>query len=560
MSTHTPQQPQEPNKRQVLEDKLKLHITREFNLGEKVITLLKQNKELETGLQQQLTAKAELEQRLQEMETSKQKLEQQFRQTQQDLRKQQKTLRRRSRRIVETEEGSREDLHTLRLKIGHLKAQLDLLDTQKVEEHVQLTNTIKELTEKESLLKQELQKIAYQKEVVEEDLQHAVQKLHSFSKTHSDQHKQYEKQIESLHHERAALETRIGQLMKDKQQNERVLEQEIASLKMSNAQLEQKVASLSQQQIETPPDFDANLLQVIEKQDHFIRELKDRAHQRSAMLRAENELLRKEFENMATSQKQILEEKETLESSLQGLQSDLAEYIHLQNKVDEVQREKAHFEATFRKKLGLVDASPPEPAREDRGAAQAAPAEARQRQRRAPQEARTEASEQTGTILRSYSINMYDLLREVWNTPYTRFLLAGFVAILIALGIIAYMLTFPGSPSVKQSGRLQTQGTPYQAPTAVPAQSRRTPQQVQKHAQSRAPTPAITQPATETPPPRATTAAPPAPHQSSPQPAARDIVVQLADPQAGRFAPKQHTPFPTIEDNIVLRRHYEHRY
>ena len=154
--------------KQVLEEKLKLHIQREFDLGEKVISLLRQKKALETNLQEQLNTKGALETKLQEAVASKHALEQEYSQIQKDLRTQQKTLRQRSRRFSVTEEDSREDLRTLREEIHRLQEQLELLDIQKVEEHAHLSNKIKKLVKKEHELKHYFQKISHQKGIAEE--------------------------------------------------------------------------------------------------------------------------------------------------------------------------------------------------------------------------------------------------------------------------------------------------------------------------------------------------------------------------------------------------------
>ena len=54
----TPQNVLTAERQKMLEEKLKVHIQREYDLGEKVIGLLKQKKQLEETLQEQQTAHA----------------------------------------------------------------------------------------------------------------------------------------------------------------------------------------------------------------------------------------------------------------------------------------------------------------------------------------------------------------------------------------------------------------------------------------------------------------------------------------------------------------------
>lgn len=289
------QPPTEQSSQQLLEEKLKLHIQREFDLGEKVITLLKQKKELESSLQAQLSAKDEMEQQLAEALANRQSIEQKYAKIQQDLRAQQKSLRQRSRRFAATQEGSQEDLEALREEIRRLKQQLEILDIQKVEEHVRLSNTIEERSRQERQLKQELQKISFQKELAEEELDTIAQQFQKLSDVQEQEQAKHEKEIERLQRKQAQAEIQIAHVLDEQKQIERKLRQEIETLQYSKAELEEKLAHLQPSQNETQ-EIGVELLQVIEQKEQEIRELQEKAHQRSAILRAENETLRQEME------------------------------------------------------------------------------------------------------------------------------------------------------------------------------------------------------------------------------------------------------------------------
>lgn len=340
---------------QVLEDKLKMHIQREFDLGEKVISLLKQKKELETNLQTQLGTKEGLEKELTDAIESKRALEQKYSDMQRNLHAQQKNLRQRSRRFGATEEDSREDLKALREEIRRLKQQLEILDIQKVEEHVRLSNEIEGLCGKERQLKQQLQQISYQKELAEEELDIAAQQCQKLSEVHGQEKAQHEQEIERLQRKQAHLEIRIAHILDEQHRNERTVQQEIETLKHSKAQLEEKVEHLEHQQAQPSQGHTTELRQVIEQKEQAIQMLQAKAHQRSAMLRSENESLRKEMENILTKREEMGWENQMLESSLKNLQHDLAEYLLLKNKYEEAQREKEHFEEMFYEKIQFLE-------------------------------------------------------------------------------------------------------------------------------------------------------------------------------------------------------------
>ena len=360
MNTQTPNGLQEQNPQHVLEERLKIHIKREFDLGEKVIALLKQKKTLESHLQEQFQTKTELERQLTDIITSKRTLEEQFAEVQRELRERQKALRRRSRRIIEHEEGSREDLKALRQEIHHLREQLELMDTQKVEEHVQLSNRIQALCAQESRLKAAIQHISQEKEGVEEEFESAIGKFQELATAHEHEKAEYEQQIERLQRKQAHLEIQIAHLFDEQQRNEQKLQQEIATLKQSKAELEaklrEKIELLRQQPTEIIPDPDAEFRHLLQQKENYIQELQEKAHQRSAMLRAENANLKHEVQAMLSAHEKITWENQMLESSLKGLQNELAEYLQLKNKFEEVQKEKEHFEATFYKKMKFLEA------------------------------------------------------------------------------------------------------------------------------------------------------------------------------------------------------------
>ncbi|PIE35619.1 hypothetical protein CSA56_03440 [candidate division KSB3 bacterium] len=349
---HTPQDAQ---KQKLLEEKLKTHIQREFNLGEKVIALLKQKKELESNLREHQNAQGKLEEELERMVQSKEEVETKFLQTQKALQERQRKLKTRSRIIVGDEEQSRETLKQLQRKIHELQTELDTGDSQQSEEKKRLMLNIRKLRKKEVLQRQKLRKIVQQRDSIENRLRSVVKKYKHLAGAYHNQKKQHEKLLETLYKEQINREARIELLQDEKQLNEESLLKEIESLKQAKSELEEKLERVEQKVPATSWALDADLLQVIEKQNQYIQELKDKAHQRSTMLRVENDTLRQEMEEMSNSQEKAKWENKMLESSLKDLQEDLAEYIQLKNKFEEVQEEKERFEQLFRRRLQFIE-------------------------------------------------------------------------------------------------------------------------------------------------------------------------------------------------------------
>jgi chromosome segregation ATPase len=594
MTTHASQTSSGETK-QILEEKLNQHIQREFDLGEKVISLLKQKNELEVRLQEQLSSKGNLEERLSEAISSKQNLEQEYSRMQKELRAQQKTLRQRSRRFSVNEEDSREDLRALTEEIQRLKQQLDLLDNQKIEEHVQLSNTIEELSKKEQHLQQEVQKISYQKEIAEEELEHTAQHFHKMTDAHEHEKQQHEKEIERLQRKQAHMEIRIAHLLDEQQRNERSLQQEIESLKHSKAILEEKVEQLRRENPDHDEEAERELLQVIERQESVIQQLKERAHQRSSMLRAENETLKQEVQSMLSEHEKINWENQMLESSLKTLQHDLAEYLLIKNKFEEAQREKEHFEEAFYRKIKFLEERyvasgetapeiPEESVHIHHHVAETAPPAERtrnavktrkkspKRQRRVPVD-----EEKTEKILyRSHNALWPKILIPV-----------GAILILLLSALITVQLLklfgpaeipttateLPPSgyalPEDKfglhqpSNGGLLRNGADAVVPDLEPSVS---PSLVEPEENSHMqPEPAVSpqhmlanavSEQAESLPGEEPKAVPPN-YVKQPQQVASTVVVQLTNGGNSRFLPREFQAFPTAENNVVLRRYYK---
>ncbi len=353
-----PQNVQAVERQKRLEEKLKVHIQREYNLGEKVIALLKQKKELEGQLLEQRNAQGHLEQELAEISMAKQDVEQQFLETQTTLQAQQRTLKTRSRMILQDEEHSRETLDELHRQIAELQGELLFLDAQKGEEHTELAERIAALQRKEQVQQQKLRKIVEQRDEVEKRLRLIIKKYNRLAGAYKQEKRTHEQQLEALNQEQIHQEARIELLCDEQKVNEETLQKEIEALREEKSELEAKLQCHEQENPTPAWSHDENLLQVIERQNRYIEELKDKAHQRSTMLRTENDTLRTEMDDLASAQEKVKWENHMLENSLKDLQSDLAEYMSLKHKFDEVQREKEKFEKTFQRRLRLFDEQP----------------------------------------------------------------------------------------------------------------------------------------------------------------------------------------------------------
>ena len=374
----TPQNVLTAERQKMLEEKLKVHIQREYDLGEKVIGLLKQKKQLEETLQEQQTAHAKLEGELAEIAAQKNEAEQNFSDAQKSLHEQQRTLKSRSRLIQQDEEQSRGTLEQLHRQIDALREELQSMDSQKQTEQAQLAEKIIRLQRKEQAQQQKLHQLVTHRDEVEKRLAFVVKKYKRLALLQKQQKKQHEQQLESLYQEQIHREARIELLRDEQKVNEEALLKEIETLKEEKAALQAKLGQQDESSAPTTWANDENLLQVIERQNQYIQELKDKAHQRSVMLREENDALRKEMDDLASSQDKVKWENHLLETSLKDLQSDLTEYMNLKQKFDAVQREKENFEKMFQRRLHLFEeqqeAAPMKVARELPAATEIIPA------------------------------------------------------------------------------------------------------------------------------------------------------------------------------------------
>ena len=576
MSANNSQGSQPERRQRVLEEKLKSHIQREFHLGEKVIALLKQKKELEQHLQEQQQAQKTLKQNLETVLQSKSQLEQQFVQTQQNLQQQRHSLQRRTQMIVASEEDSRGTLDQLQQKIQQLEQQLQTVDRQRVAERNQLIRKVRFLRKKEQQQQQKLQDIAQQRDFIETQLQELVQEYERFSKTHLQERYQYEQKIAFLTQEQQLQETQISSLEGEQQGNDEDLHQELDALRMSKAELERQVAQMKQQQNGQAREMDADLLQVIEKQAQFIEELKTQAHQRSTLLRTENETLREEIAIMTTSQQQTQWENTMLESSLKDLQSDLAQYIHVKQKFDDVQREKAAFEEKFQRRLQFLD----HPATAPQAAGQIAAAEA-ETEAMFPRLIHEEAGEpETDFASWRHSDETFgERVGSFWvkmTEPRIMNVILIGIALLLAFEIaqlIPWRYIFLSAQSVSQPVQPPRRSLTERAPTsnAEIASEKKTPFLADSLRSVAAPRPrAVEPPATPTilpliepvqSPPRQTVSPP----RKSPPPrpirpritvAARPVpmLIYLPASHAAFIETAPSREFPTIHNNSILRR------
>lgn len=595
------QNSQKPTRSRMLEEKLKTHVQREFTLGEKVIALLKEKQQLEADLQEQLTARHTLEKNLEDTVQSKEVYERKFTEAQKALKEQRELLRHRSQRIVESEESSQEQLNLLQLKIRVMEEQMDALDKQKVEEHVRLSRDMQELRQKEQQRQQELQQLAQQKELVEHQLRETMRKFRRLSSAHHGDQQQYEQRIQTLLGTQIESEAQIKQLQEEQRRNEHKLRQEIESLKISNAQLEEQLKRLNSEKAQVGStkqltnlrqDIDADLLKVIEKQDHFIRDLKDKAHQRSTLLRSENEVLRQEMEKISSAQEKFKWENQMLETTLKGLQQDLVEYLQLKNTFEEVQKEKERFETIFQRKLQIFEhrvenrKMPTE---------QSADTHHREKVRISVHEPVTASNEDQGSEEKPDK-KKSSFLQNLFSRKRTRTTLVNVISLLfvVVLAVVVYKL-FPweyvrmAAPTPVKSAASETpkrvpeiqvaenadlplkvEGNPPVKVESVPSIAlENTPETFAQH-QPPAKSPPVKRKVKALPRKNAPPVQPPVPKITAPpivpktesriikkRPA--DILVQLSDTQAiSAFYPPIQ-PLPTIENNIVLRHRYEQK-
>ncbi len=339
----------------MLEEKLKVHIKREFDLGEKVISLLRQKKQLETSLQKQLQAQEGLKKELETVLQSEESFERKFIKVQEELQERQQTLQKRSQIIVTDEENSRETLEHLRWQIHVLKEQLEVLDRQKIAEQNQLLQKIRELRQKEKTLSSQLQEHSHEQGRIETQLRQTMKNFQNLSHKYKKERKHYEQQIKSMRGKQIGLESEIETLFEKQKINENTLRSEVEILRITKAQLERKVEQLQQKKRPASPEFDAELLMVIDKQEGFIEEIREKAHKRSTLLKSENENLREEMQTILDEQEKIRWENQMLESSLKGLQGELGEYIQIKEKFEDIQQEKKHVEDNLRRKVKFFE-------------------------------------------------------------------------------------------------------------------------------------------------------------------------------------------------------------
>ena len=584
MNAHTPQHSRDDQKKHALEAKLRDHIQREFSLGEKVISLLKQKKELEAHLQQQQQQRDLLEKNLEEILKGKEAFEQKFLAIQQELQEQQQRLRSRSHLILENEENSRHTLKDLRQKIALLEKQLGAVDQQKVETQKRLLRQIQQLRQKEREQSQQLHKTSRQRDVIEKRLHELAQNYHRLSQSYQHEKQEHERQLDLLFQEQVRQESQVEQLLEQYKQNEEKLQQEITELKISKTQLEDQLAHMKQQAALVSKEQEADLLRVIEKQQLYIEEFREKAHQRSTILRTENETLRKEMEAMLDSQEKMKWENQMLETSLKGLQADLSEYIQLQKRFEEVQREKETFEEKFHRKIQFLQ-EPREEPEQASGAQEPLEKQSKlpleeQRQNGRKSKKRAPSGEENRSfkskLLQWFSFSHDKLLNTVMVI----------IALILAIQILCLIpwqyfglsshsrpqqvkITPQAelSPLDAQPGRsgifapLETEADKPEPIPTVPDKrqtSSSKPSGEEKAGEdSTLCLPSITSEKTRSPD------TPPTPHPpeqtSFTRPRPTNIVVKLLPDQIHRFPPQTPMPLPTSENNSILRRYYKQK-
>ncbi len=593
---HTPQDAQ---RQKMLEEKLKTHIQREFNLGEKVIALLKQKTELESSLREHQDAQGKLEKELELMVQSKEDVEEKFLLAQTELQERRNKLRTRTRIIVEDEEQSRTTLKQLQQKIRALQTRLNAADVQKIEEKKHLVLHLQKLRKKEALQRQKLREISQQRDSTEKRLRAVVKKYKQLASIHHHEKKQHEELLESLYKEQINREARIELLRDEKQINEEDLLKEVQSLKHAKTELEDKLKHLEQQAPSSSWELDADLLQVIEKQNQHIQELQDNAHKRSTMLRAENETLRQEMEEMLNSQEKAKWENRMLETSLKDLQKNLAEYIQLKNKFEEVQEEKERFEQLFQRRLQFIEQHTAEqqPAQEmlvdadvhDLQEKQESPEEPLWKT--PPQKPRQEPQKSSPSFLKRW-FSRNSRVMEWLHMTKPKIMAAFLVIVVVALSTEIYrQIPWRSMRSLavsepKKAVVLNNRPEKFSKiervkhpeafmPEKQKASTRR------PHAASKAPekqsttkVTAVRTPVAKSPPrvqhppkisvvkkkrqPKPPEKTPPKRLTPSKRPKLSDtIVVRLQTDRAKRFLSQEPTPFPTVENNSILRRHQQ---
>ena len=575
MNAHTPHESHEAQRKHVLEEKLKQHIQREFSLGEKVISLLKQKKGLEADLRQQQQTRAMLENKLEEMISSKEAFEQKYQQIHQELEDQQHRLRSRSQLILENEEDSRQNLQELRQTIVTLEQQLENVDQQKVEDQKRLVRQIQHLRRKEHEQSKHLHQISRQRGLIEKRLHELARKYQQLLHSYQQDKQQHEQQLDAVFREQIKQEAHVEDLLEQHKENEVKLEQEVADLKISKAQLEEQLQQIKQQVSLKTQEGDADLLRVIEKQQRYIEEFKEKAHQRSAILRTENEAMRQEMEAMLETQEKMKWENQMLESSLKSLQTDLTEYIQLQKRFEEVQREKESFEEKFHRKIQFLEEQPEESEQEMNTQAVPQGRPKRTAEERILQVQKQETLSKAEELKRSLKSRIVEWFSFSHDTLLNAALVL--VALILAIQIarlIPWEYLWPSPSSQTKQVRLSSQeefprleDRRGKSPVFAPQEATSTPLKKEamtvdkperpsaKNREEALSTLRQAQDATDAssqPQPQVKT-------QPSPPPVTSSIVVKLIPEQAHRFPSQSDVPLPTPENNSILRRHNEQK-
>ena len=437
------------------------------------------------------------------------------------------------------------------------------------------------LQQKEKQQQQKLEKITKQRSTIEKRLNTVIRKYNRFVKVYQQEKERHESQLETLYQEQIDREAQIGLLLDEQKANEGKLLEEVETLRHAKAELEQKIERLQQHEKSNSWAVDSDLLQVIEKQNQYIQELKDRAHQRSTMLRAENESLRQELEHLSSAQEKASWEKQMLESSLKDLQMDLAEYIQLKNRFEEVQHEKQQFEEIFQRRIQFLE----EQQADVKG--HTPPLSSKSGEARLiHEESFDEAS--SSQEARSWFTRFFSKtgkIREWFHLSKPKVLNALVILVIIVLTIAIYRL-IPWHYIQPAQRFSETNGKPAEAPAELPdiklfetegmlplegkhARMKHTSQDMSAPVQTtRAEEKFVSIPAAKMPV-RAEPVAPPGQQalekpvipQQTPRPARRtvparpkQIVVRLSHAQSGRFPP-EFLENPTVENNLILRRH-----
>jgi chromosome segregation ATPase len=276
--------------------------------SEKIQSLIREKELLEEKLQDQFRAQEILKEKMEKILESKRRLQREFQEQASQVQEERNNLIDKSKRIVQSEVESIDDLKSLQARIKILEEKLSQTGQEKGEIQSKLSRQILELKEKEKKQKAELGQIIAEKKDLEERLKALEETHRTLLKSQSAREEEFKRVITRLHANQNALQEKVNTLLNEKTSTDEKLKRQGEELKAAAKTLKQKLEQVG------------NLKQQLEQRLKATALTETRAQEK---LRAELTKLETEKHQFQNQLEEVLNSKSQVEAELTALRDEL---------------------------------------------------------------------------------------------------------------------------------------------------------------------------------------------------------------------------------------------